>query len=372
MRIIFMKFYPLFSIMLIAFPTAIGAANYYADNNRDLFLLPRSSALGSSDFVFSRDGTNQSNPANLADDSLSELCLAYAGFYQNAFNTSVLSYSAPVTDHSGIGLSAGYLYNPDIPVTDHLQTMSVGSDIVPVYDPSRINYISGSELYVHFGYGYKHQLVPGIKVSAGAAINALRHNLSPYRGYGIGCDGGAMVDFVNWGLRAAVGVENVTTNYTRWSKDWGVTAPPHVRVGIGWQKEIAYLYGKIQLQFKSLDLLGNEGTNALVQDSLVDVSSNPINKPSEKKFTTDPGYFMYNGIYGIEYTVLHTLSLRVGIPVGGAYGDDWTRIAFGGGVNLLKKRLTIDVSYLSHELAGTYQLGVTYRWQNDIINSNTH
>ncbi len=354
---------------LLVFPALPGAANYYADNNRDLFLLPRSSAMGTSDFVFSRDGTNQSNPANLAYDSSSELCLAYAGFYQNAFNSSILSYSAPVTGNSGIGLSIGYLYNPDIPFTENLQTMSVGSDVVPIYDPSRISYKSGSELYIHAGYGYRRSLMPGIQASAGFAVNALRHNLSPYRGYGIGCDGGLTVDFVGWGLRTAVGVENITTNYTRWSKDWGVTAPPHVRFGIGWQKEIAYLYGRIQLQFKSLDLLANEGINAVENDSVLDLSSNPISRPDRKKFTTDPGYFLYNGLYGIEYTVLKALSLRAGIPVGGGYGDDWTRIAFGGGVNLLKRRLTIDISYLSHELAGTYQLGVTYRWQNDIINA---
>jgi hypothetical protein len=349
---------------------SLHAANYYADNNRDLFMLPRSSAMGTSDFVFSRDGSNQCNPANLSGDSLSELCLAYAGFYQNAFSASILSYSAPVTRHSGIGLSAAYLYNPDIPITEDLQTMSVGSDVVPVYDPSRITYTSGSEIYVHFGYGYKRAVLPGVTASAGVALNAVRHNLPPFRGYGIGCDGGIMFDFIKSGLRTGFGVENITTNYTRWSKDWGVTASPHVRFGLGWQRDIPYLYGKIQLQFKSLDLLGNEGINATIADSATDAFSNQISKPVKKKFTNDPGYFLLNGVYGVEYTVLQGLSLRAGIPVGGGYGDDWNRIAFGGGVNLLKKCLSIDISYLSSELAGTYQLGVTYRWQNDMINSN--
>jgi hypothetical protein len=65
--------------------------NYYSDINRGLFSLPRSTDVAGSDFVFSRDGTPQVNPANLAFDSLSEISCAYAGFYQDIFSTSVLS-----------------------------------------------------------------------------------------------------------------------------------------------------------------------------------------------------------------------------------------------------------------------------------------
>ena len=157
----------LFILMgIIALPAAVGGTNNYADNNRDLFLLPRSSAVGTSDFVFNRDGTNQSNPANLAGDSSSELCLAYAGFYQNAISASILSYSAPITKYSGIGFSIGYLYNPDIPITENLETMNDGLDVVPIYDPSRITYRSESEIYVHFGYGYKRAIFSGIEDQA--------------------------------------------------------------------------------------------------------------------------------------------------------------------------------------------------------------
>jgi hypothetical protein len=335
-----------------------------------MFLLPRSTALGASDYVFNRDGTNQTNPANLAFDTLTEASMAYASFFQNAFSMSILSYAGPLTKCSGFGVSAGYIYNPNIPVTDNLKTWTEGSTVVPIYDPSRMRYQSGSEIYLHFAYGYRRTLVSGIEAAAGLSLNAVRHNLPPYRGYGIGGDGGVALNFVDVGLRVGMGCENITTNYTQWSKDWGVTAAPHVRFGIGWEKEIAYLYGRIRVQFKTLDLLANEGINATVSDSASKASAVAAVNPAKKHFTQDPFYFVYHGIYGLEYTVLKALSLRVGIPVGGAIGEDWTRIAFGGGVNLLKTRLSIDLSYLSHELAGTYQLGVTYRWRNDIINTD--
>jgi hypothetical protein len=358
----------LFGTMINA---SIYAANYYSDNNRDLFLLPRSSSVASSDFVFTHDGTNQTNPANLVFDSLSEISFAYAGFYQNTFSVSMLSYSTPVSKNSGIGFSAGYIYNPNIPITDNLETMTDGAYVVPIYDPSRISYRTQSELYFHFGYGYKRSIFPGIEAAAGVGFNALRHNLPPFRGYGIGADGGIAIDFAKIGLRTALICENITCNYTQWSKDWGTTALPHARFGLGWQKEIPYIYGHIRLQFKTIDLLANDGINASVTDSVLDMSSNQRIIPARKHFTSDPLYFLYSGTYGLEYTILKTLSLRVGIPVGGGYGDNGARIAFGGGVNLLKKKLSVDISYLSHELAGTYQLGVTYRGLNDIINTGS-
>ncbi len=356
-----------FLILGLAWAPGVVGKNYYADNNRDLFLLPRSAAVGSSDFVFNRDGANQSNPANVTSDSSSDISLAYAGFFQNTFSSSILSYVTPVSNNSGIGISFGYISIPDIEYTENLTTMIDGSIEVPVYDPSRIRYVTASEMYLHFAYGYKHLIRRGIEAAAGMAINAQRVNLPPYRGYGIGFDGGAAVDFTKIGLKIALGCENITTNYTRWSREFGETDLPHLRFGIGWRKEIPSLYGRIQIQHKSLDLFSNEGINSEVEESAADNSSSSLKKPAIRYFSKDPLYFLLSGAYGVEYTVMNALALRMGILSGDDYGEG-TKIAFGCGINLLKKKLAFDISYLTHELAGTYLLGVTYRWRNDMIN----
>jgi len=321
-------------------------------------LLPRSSAVGTSDFVFSRDGANQSNPANIPLDSMSEASLSYAGFYQNTFSSSMLSYVTRLNRYSGFGFSLGYLYNPNIPNTENLQTI----DDMPVYDSTRVTSFSESQIYFHAAYGFYRPLSSSVAVALGAGINAQRHSLSPYLGYGIGCDGGAAVDFSALGLKTGVICENITTNYIQWDKGYSETALPHVRFGVGWHKEIPYLYGRIQLQFKSLDMLANEGVNA---DTAYDSASVRMLRPTTKHFSKDPLYFLLNGTYGLEYTVMNVLCLRLGIPVGDSYGGDGNRIAFGCGVNLLHKKLSLDFSYLTHELAGTYQLGVSYRWKSD-------
>jgi hypothetical protein len=339
-------------------------ANYYSDIDRGLFSLPKSTDVAGSDFVFSRDGTPQVNPANLAFDSLSEISCAYAGFYQNIFSTSVLSYATRITRNSGLGFSLSYLYNPDIPYNNGFNTENINGADIPIYDSSRITYHSESQVFFHVAYGQKYPVISGIEVAAGIGMNAQRYNLSPYRGYGIGCDAGASLDFVRQGLRMALGCENITTNYLRWTPGYSEEALPHAFFGVGWRKEIPYLYGRVQIQFKSLDLLANQGINSSV-DSTVDTTT--YSRPSLKHFTKDPLYFLLNGTYGLEYTIMNVLALRVGIPVGDSYGTDWSRIAFGCGVNLMKRKLSLDFAYVTHELAGSYQVGLTYYWQNDIL-----
>ena len=86
--------------------------NYYSDIDRSLFSLPKSTDVAGSDFVFSRDGTPQINPANLAFDSLSEISCAYAGFYQNIFSTSEVSYATQITKKFGPGVFVKLFIQP--------------------------------------------------------------------------------------------------------------------------------------------------------------------------------------------------------------------------------------------------------------------
>jgi len=219
-----------------------------------------------------------------------------------------------------------------------------------------------TQIYFHAGYGISHKIAKHVLASVGVGVNAQRYSLKPYRAYGIGCDAGACVDFNSIGLKTGVICENITTSYMKWSEDYSEKALPHIRFGVGWYKEIPYLYGRFQIQFKTLDLLANEGVNA---DSSYDSSGISIVKPVTRHFTKDPVYFFYNGIYGMEYSIRNVFALRAGIIIGDSYDVNSTgsRFTFGCGVNLMRRKLSVDFSYLTHELAGTYHIGMTYRWQ---------
>jgi len=344
-----------FVLLLLCFCLGEGAEkNYYADDYRGLFLLPQSSAQSNADLAFLRDGTPQTNPANLALDSTAEVSLGYAGFYQNAFSTSELSYVTSIGKDIGFGISVGYLFDPNLAYTDSLLTQ----DSVPIYDSTRIRYYTESELFFHAGIGRKFTVVKGVEVSAGAALNAQRHSLPPYHGYGIGCDAGVTVILPDAGVNVGLMCENITTNYMRWTDTYSEAAYQHLHLGIGWKKEIPYIYGRIQLQHRSLDLLANEGVNGVADSSVVNGINEDtvISVPTVKRFDKHPLYLLLNGTYGVEYTIRDIVALRVGLPLGGYSGD----VSFGGGVKLLNRRLKIDFAYLSHDLGRTYHMGMTY------------
>ena len=61
------------------------------------------------------------------------------------------------------------------------------------------------------------------------------------------------------------------------------------------------------------------------------------------------------GRYGLEYTIMSRLALRVGLTQG--------KFSFGAGVNLFGGRAGLDFAYSSVlEFAGASQISLTYRW----------
>ncbi|HUI90935.1 MAG TPA: hypothetical protein VLX68_01700 [Chitinivibrionales bacterium] len=337
--------------------------NLYSDDTRELFYLPRSSATGGSDIVFEKSGSPQANTAVLGLDSANDLTLSYSSYYQNTFSASVLSYAGAIDRVSGFCLSLSYLYNPGIPGTDNLE---IGNDGQPVYDPTRLQYSSESVILFHAGYGYKFTITPRINLGVGLGLNAQRHRLpfDLYRGYGMGFDAGAAIDFPRPGIRLALDCDNVTSNYTRWSSTYSELAYPHLRFGMGWQTDIPYIYGHLAIQYKTPDLLSNEGANAEDLSSLFGandtVSSTdqnlniPSDTPGVASLRSDPVTFFMSGSIGFEYRIMDIFAVRVGHSVMNA----WT---FGCGLSLFKKKLGLDFACLTHELAPTYQLSVTYR-----------
>jgi hypothetical protein len=333
-------------------------ATYYSDNTRELFFVPRSASLAGADYVFAHDGTPQVNPANLALDSSTEIALSYASYYQNTFSTSILSFAGAIDSVSGIGISLSYLYVPDIRGTQNLQTEP---DSTPIYDDQRFEYSTYSDIFFHIGYG--RQLIKSrhLKLTAGIGVNAQRQRLAfnQYRGYSMGLDGGAALDFPRPGLRISCACDNITTLYTRWSAGYSETAYPHLRFGAGWQKDIPYIYGHIRIQYKTLDLLGNEGADAIQLSTLLtsdSAGSSNTNQLSGEMPAVGArnGAMSFLGSLGLEYTIKDVFSIRIG-------GNLENKMAFGCGVNLLQKKLNFDASYTMHELAPTYQIGVTYR-----------
>ncbi len=354
----------LIMVMILGVTSVLGADwNYYSDNTREMFVLPRGASLGASDIVFTRDGASESNAAAAPFDSANDLTLSYASYYQNTFSTSILSYAGVIDRVSGFGVSLSYLYDPGIPGT---QNLDVASDGTPVWDPTRFTYSTESILAFHAAYGRAFPFSRRFELGLGAALNAVRHALpfGEYRGYGMGLDAGMLLDFPRPEIRLGLLCENITSQYTRWSAAYSEKAYPHLFLGLGWEKDIPYIYGHIKINYKTLDMLSNQGATSINSssvfgglDSATASEQNlpvPTDEPDVPKLQNDPWWFLLSGNVGLEYRIMDVVAVRVGHSMVNA----WT---FGCGIALFKKQVALDFACLTHELAPTYQLSVTYR-----------
>lgn len=332
--------------------TAEGTTgNYYADINRELLVVPKSSAMAGSDITFLRGSAPLSNPANLANDSVKEASATYANYLQNTLSTCGISYLGPVDRRSSFGISFGYVLIPDIKITNPEN---------PFIYPTKT--ASSSDLFIRAGYGRKvFSFNERTHIQAGIAINGERRNLVGWTGYSIGTDFGADVVLRDFDAVAGIVVENITGSYTHWSTTYKEISYPHLRIGLGWQPEFPYIYGKLTACFLSADLLTNEGTNSFSDDSMTvtsDVYRDDLQytKPYVKRISKNP-LMLFAGRYGFEYSIMNIVAFRIG------YNASIMNFTFGGGLNLLQDRAGIDFAYLANELAPTYKICMNFRWR---------
>lgn len=349
-RVIRVFFLTVFCLVCFCFVITAVAGDYYSNSNKTIFVFPEYSSLGGSALVFSRDGTPMSNPANLSLDSSSVVSLAYSGYFDNTFSTTLGSFVTQIRENIGVSMFAGYIYIPDIWNTNGFDVYE--DTDTPIFDPSKLKYESSSELFLNFAFGYTIFSTKKIVTAAGAAFHCQRRRLIDWTGYGIGVDVGATLALLKAGVRFSLLFDDITTNYIRWSSDYHDNGLPHARLGIGWHKEIPYIYGTLSIMYKTPDLLGNEGVG---YNWIADKAGN-ITEPEMQSVKEDPQLLLTAGAYGVEYIVQKVVALRVGL-------DESKRLFFGAGVNLFRRSLFFDFSYMvSNELPGTYSLSMGYHW----------
>ena len=322
--------------------------NYYADLNKELFITPKSSSMAGSDASLSRSAQPLSNPANLSVDSISRVELAYAGFYRNTFSNSSLSYIGGIDPSSSFSISISYNLVPDIAVID-------SGD----YEPKDM--ANASELFFRVGYGRKIVTFKNrLDVHVGAAMNGIRKNLIDLTGYGLGLDAGVNVYAHTIGVGASLIIDNITTSYMHWTSSYQEFAYPHAKLGIGWEKEFPYIYGRLSVAYLSPDMFSNEGINSYGSDTMntddgSSSSSVSLQDPQRLRVLKHPSIMIW-GRYGAEYIIMNRIAFRMG------YSLITSSFTFGAGLGLLDNRAGIDFAYLTHELAPTYKLSVNYKW----------
>jgi len=337
------KYYLLLIAACFAYAFADDGYSVYGDMAGEVLVSPASGALSSSDMALNPAGPVASNPALVALPNPPELSLSYSSYYNGVFSTSMLNYTGLIGQWGGIGVTAAYLLIPGIEDTRSVDLTAIDTDNLETF--------TASDVWVRTAYGYAFKANEYVDFYAGAAVTARRRRLETLLAYGLGADLGVAAHLKNPSIYAALLWENVRYSLVRWqSSDYVEHVPQHIRLSLAWEREDPYIYGRIALYYTSPDLLFNEGVNHYGQSA--DREEGKL--PETLTLKDGAGVLISAARYGIEYTIMNTLTLRAGLN-GAGY-------AMGAGLALFNRRAGIDFCYVNHELAGTVKMSVTYRW----------
>jgi hypothetical protein len=338
-------------LLCIAYGYTVFAENSiesaYDQINRAIIISPQSAAFNGADLSLNDGAYAGSSPSNLIRDSINTLQLSYANYFGNALSSSVLSYVNSISSRSAFSVTTGYIYIPDIKDT---RNSGIDESGEPIFD--NVTITSCSQIHFKAGFGLSLVKDKPFQVSTGVALNASRNRLVDYTGYGIGVDLGSSFMLPAQGLSAVLLLENVFGSYTYWSSSYSERGRQHIRLGIGWERNVDYIYGKLKLGYTSPDLLSNEGINGFEVDEVNDELV--IEEPKKYTLNNNPELIVLGGKLGVEYTIMQIVAVRCGIAQ--------DRFSFGAGVSLFSQRAGIDFAYMKHSLPGTYQFSLSYKW----------
>lgn len=313
----------------------------YGNENRFLFSSPRFLALGEAENALSCEPIPASNPAGIILAKKTDFFAGYTGFYSNSFWTANTYATLKIDSLSAVSVFAGYLNIPNI---DSVRRIIPFEGVEPTYE---ISQVSSSETEITFNYARKILEFDRFNLSFGGSLNIMRRRLIEWTGYGIGADLGILFS-TNRGNFVSLQIDNITTHYTHWSKNYHENTPPQTFLAYGFSKNLTSDFG-VKLLYRSPDLLGNSGvvSNTLGKESVFNdnVKSGSIRQHPETLFTAAG--------YGSEFIIKKMVSLRLGL-------SDVHKLTFGGGIRLFE-RINIDFAYInSSALDGTYSVSLKF------------
>ena len=329
--------------IIIVFGVSVIRAekSIYGNENRFLFSSPEFAATGEAKNALCSDPIPANNPASVILSEKTSFFAGYTGFYENSFWTATTYAAMKIDSQNVVSAFVGYLYIPDI---DSVEQIFAFEGAEPDY---KILQVSGSELSVNINYARKLFVFERWNLSIGGSINVMRRRLVKWTGYGIGADLGFLFS-TNRGNSVSFQIDNLTTQYTHWSKDYQENVLPQAFLAYGFSKKINENL-KIELLYRSPDLFGNSGvvSNTLGKESGFgdEIKSGSIRQNPQNLFTAAG--------YGTDFTIKKIVSIRLGLT-------DSHKLTFGGGVYLFE-RANIDFAYIySSALDGTYSVSLKF------------
>jgi hypothetical protein len=302
---------------------------------------PEFAATGEAKNALCSDPIPVNNPVSIILSEKTNFFAGYTGFYENSFWAATTHATVKVDSQNVVSAFIGYL---NIPGIDSVEQIIPFENAEPTY---KISQVSSSELSININYARKLFNFERWNLSVGGSINVMRRRLVEWTGYGIGADLGVLFS-TNRGNFISFQIDNITTQYTHWSKNYHENVLPQAFLAYGLSKKVKENL-KIELLYRSPDLFGNSGvvSNTLGKESVFEdeIKSGSIRQNPQNLFVAAG--------YGMDLTIKKIVSLRLGLT-------DSHKLTFGGGIYLFN-RTNIDFAYIySSALDGTYGVSLKF------------
>lgn len=289
----------------------------------------RSSAMGETGAALSsRTATPYWNPAALTSIKGGALTLMHADRFAGVVKYDFLSAAHRLSPTEAVSLTFYRLGVDDIPITALMDPTSPLSPSNPVV-VSR--WTTDSEMVISAAYALNR--TP--KLSLGAAAKIISKKVGYNQAMGLGFDAGALYQ-ANKTTAFGARIADITTTYLGWDTGHNEIILPTISAGL----------------IKTIILPKLDAELTLAADILFRTE----NRGDVDQFSAGP--LSGETRFGLEYTVLKTLSLRTGF--------DSENFTAGAGINI--SALNIDYAYQTHsDLGESHRVSIAYAWKKNLL-----
>ena len=214
----------------------------------------------------------------------------------------------------------------------------------PIYSSARLRFVDNAD----YAAGFSYAALWRERLRYGLTLKFIRRRFADLTSFGTALDAG--VQYLHpFGWTFGLMGRNLTTSLNRYYEDVWEIGLPEVFPGVGFRKDVEYLYGGITLLYQFPNLLPTSGVSQGAFGGAFDFEGQA---PSGNSLTENPVRFILNGNLGAEYHYHNKLFVRLGTnPV--------DLVTAGAGIRI--GRLVADMALRHHpDLDDGYRLAVSW------------
>lgn len=281
------------------------------------------------------------NPSGILGLGRRTVLLSHASLFNGMMDYSFASGVCPIGKDRALGLYVVRSSVDKIWDTRGFETDEAGR---PIYSSDRLSYVEN----VDYAAGLTYAALFRERLRWGLTLKLITRRFDELTSIGTGVDAGVQF-LAPGGVTAGLFSRNLTTSVNRYyADDWEIGLP-EVYPGLGYRREVEYLYGGFALLYQFPNLLPTSGVSQGAFGGAFDPEGEA---PSGNSPSDGLGKYLLSGNMGVEYHYMQRLFLWLG-------SNPLYMVTAGAGIRI--SRFEADLAFRRHlDLDDSYRLAVSW------------